>query len=163
MNAREMQAIVGEVISRLQRRAQSTATLSAHRLREEDEQALFRQHAALHITQADLPFLRQLAAADATNLAARKTHDALAAGISERISLHRGLFDALPVKKLARLPISFADEQGRPLFLHPGPLLSYADIARLGDGQLLLARKCLVTALAREAAGARNIQLIKQE
>ncbi|PUK02945.1 microcompartment protein PduM, partial [Salmonella enterica] len=30
-------------------------------------------------------------------------------------------------------------------------------------GRLVIHRKCIVTALAREAANARNIQLIKQE
>ncbi|SQA82984.1 propanediol utilization protein [Citrobacter freundii] len=67
-----------------------------------------------------------------------------------------------PVKKLARLPLEFSDELGRIIFLHPEKLLSYADVAQLRDGVLVLRRRCVVTALAQEAVSLRNVQLIKQ-
>ncbi|VDZ99537.1 propanediol utilization protein PduM [Salmonella enterica subsp. enterica] len=57
----------------------------------------------------------------------------------------------------------FTDERGLPLVLHAGSVLSYRDVALLNRGRLVIHRKCIVTALAREAANARNIQLIKQE
>ena len=57
----------------------------------------------------------------------------------------------------------FTDERGRPLILHAGSVLSYRDVAQLGQGRLVIHRKCIVTALAREAAQARHIQFIKQE
>ncbi|ELL52891.1 putative propanediol utilization protein PduM, partial [Salmonella enterica subsp. enterica serovar Enteritidis str. 22704] len=68
-----------------------------------------------------------------------------------------------PGKKLARLPLVFTDERGLPLVLHAGSVLSYRDVALLSRGRVVVHRKCIVTALAREAANARNIQLIKQE
>ncbi|ESF99267.1 putative propanediol utilization protein PduM [Salmonella enterica subsp. enterica serovar Paratyphi B str. ATCC 10719] len=42
-------------------------------------------------------------------------------------------------------------------------MLSYRDVALLSRGRLVVHRKCIVTAMARDAANARNIQLIKQE
>ena len=80
-----------------------------------------------------------------------------------QLTLHGQLLPVIPVKKLARLPLTFADERGLPLVLHAGSVLSYRDVAPLGQGHLVIQRKCLVTALARDAARARNIQLIKQE
>ncbi|WP_044082517.1 PduM family microcompartment protein, partial [Escherichia coli] len=59
--------------------------------------------------------------------------------------------------------LTWCDEQGQPVYLHRGRLLSYVDIAQLCTGILVLQRKCCVTALAREAAITRNIQLIRQE
>ncbi|EBU9766304.1 microcompartment protein PduM, partial [Salmonella enterica subsp. enterica serovar Stanley] len=50
-----------------------------------------------------------------------------------------------------------------PLVLHAGSVLSYRDVALLSRGRLVVHRKCIVTAMARDAANARNIQLIKQE
>ena len=67
------------------------------------------------------------------------------------------------MKKLARLPLFLCDEQGQPIMLHPTRLLSYADVAPLPAGLLVLHRKCVVTALARETASSRHIQLMKQE
>ena len=80
-----------------------------------------------------------------------------------QLTLHGQLLPVIPVKKLARLPLTFADERGLPLVLHAGSVLSYRDVAPLGQGRLVIHRKCLVTALARDAAQARNIELIKQE
>ena len=80
-----------------------------------------------------------------------------------QLTLHGQLLPVIPVKKLARLPLTFADERGLPLVLHAGSVLSYRDVAPLGPGRLVIHRKCLVTALARDAAQARNIELIKQE
>ncbi|EOG8081634.1 microcompartment protein PduM [Citrobacter sp. CK184] len=163
MNGEMLQRIIEEVISRLQRRAESTATLSISQLREADSRALFCQYAALHIVQADLPSLTYIAEQDVDDPVAKKVHDALASGIRLQISLHHRLLPSLPVKKLARLPIRLVDERGQTICLHPTTLLSYADVALLAGQLLVLRRRCVVTALAREAASARNIQLIKQE
>lgn len=78
-------------------------------------------------------------------------------------SLHSQLLPVIPVKKLARLPLVFTDEHGLPLVLHAGSVLSYRDVALLSRGRVVVHRKCIVTAMARDAANARNIQLIKQE
>lgn len=163
MNGEILQRIVEEIVSRLQRRAQSTATLSVAQLRDADCPALFCQHASLRILLVDLPLLGQLADTETDDPAARKIHDALAFGIRVQLTLHSQLLPVIPVKKLARLPVMFTDERRLPLSLHAGSVLSYRDVAQLNPGHLVLHRKCIVTALAREAANARNIQFIKQE
>lgn len=163
MNGEILQRVIEEIVSRLQRRARSTATLSVAQLRDADCRSLFCQHASLRILLVDLPLLSQLADDETDDPVARKIHDAMAFGIRVQITLHSQLLQAIPVKKLARLPVQFSDERGLPLILHAGSLLSYRDVARLDKGRLLLRRQCIVTALARETANARNIQLIKQE
>ena len=156
MNGEVLQRIVGEIVSRLQRRAHSTATLSVAQLRDADCRSLC-QHASLRILLVDLPLLGQLTEAETVDPAARNIHDALAFGLRVQLTLHRQLLPVIPVKKLARLPVNFTDERGVPLILHAGSVLSYRDVAPLGQGRLVIHRKCLVTALAR------NIELIKQE
>lgn len=163
MNGEVLQRIVGEIVSRLQRRAHSKATLSVAQLRDADCRSLFCQHASLRILLVDLPLLGRLTEAETDDPAARNIHDALAFGLRVQLTLHRQLLPVIPVKKLARLPVNFTDERGVPLILHAGSLLSYRDVAPLGQGRLVIHRKCLVTALARDAAQARNIELIKQE
>ncbi len=160
MNGETLQRIVEEIVSRLHRRAQSTATLSVTQLRDADCPALFCQHASLRILLIDLPLLGQLADAETGDAAARKIHDALAFGIRVQLSLHSQLLPVIPVKKLARLPLVFTDEHGLPLVLHAGSVLSYRDVALLSRGRVVVHRKCIVTAMARDAANARNIQLI---
>ena len=152
MNGELLQRIVEEVVTRLQRRAQSTVTLSVAQLRETPSRALFSQYASVHILQVDLPLLEQIADNDSSHAAAVMIHEALAFGLP-----------AVPVKKLARLPLILCDEQGQTIMLHPTRLLSYADVAPLPAGLLVLHRKCVVTALARETASSRHIQLMKQE
>lgn len=163
MNGEILQRIVEEIVSRLQRRAHSTATLSVAQLRDAGCPGLFSQHASLRILLVDLPLLGQLTEAEADDPAVRKIHDALAFGLRVQLTVHSQLLPLIPVKKLARLPVAFSDERGVPLMLHAGSLLSYRDVALQGRGRLVIHRKCIVTALAREAAQARNIQLIKQE
>lgn len=98
MNGETLQRIVEEIVSRLQRRAQSTATLSVTQLRDADCPALFCQHASLRILLVDLPLLGQLADAETDDAAARKIHDALAFGIRVQLSLHSQLLPVIPVK-----------------------------------------------------------------
>ena len=163
MNGELLQRIVETIVSRLQRRAESTATLSVAQLRDADCRSLFCQHASLRVLLVDLPLLNQLAEADTDDAAVGNIHDALAFGIRVQLTLHSQLLPVIPLKKLARLPMIFTDERGRPLILHAGSVLSYRDVAQLGQGRLVIHRKCIVTALAREAAQARHIQFIKQE
>lgn len=163
MNDEILQRIIEEIVSRLQRRAHSTATLNVAQLRDADCRSLFCQHASLRILLVDLPLLGQLVEAETDDTVARKIHDALAFGIRVQLTLHSQLLPVIPVKKLARLPVQFTDERGLPLTLHAGSVLSYRDVAGLARGRLVLRRKCIVTALAQDAANARNIQLIKQE
>lgn len=77
MNGEVLQRIVEEIVSRLQRRAHSTATLSVAQLRDADCRSLFCQHASLRILLVDLPLLGQLTEAETDDPAARNIHDAL--------------------------------------------------------------------------------------
>ncbi|WP_042284185.1 microcompartment protein PduM [Citrobacter sedlakii] len=163
MNGELLQRIVEEVLTRLQRRAESMLTLSVAQLRETPSRTLFSRYSSLHVLQVDLPLLEKIAENDATDSAAVILHDALAFGLQVRLSLRRALLPALPVKKLARLPLTFCDEQDVRIVLHPTRLVSYADVVRSSGGVFVLHRKCVVTALARDAASSRNIQFIKQE
>lgn len=163
MNGETLQRIVEEIVSRLQRRAQSTATLSVTQLRDADCPALFCQHASLRILLVDLPLLGQLADAETDDAAARKIHDALAFGIRVQLSLHNQLLPGIPVKKTGSSAAGIHRRAGLPLVLHAGSVLSYRDVALLSRGRVVVHRKCIVTAMARDAANARNIQLIKQE
>lgn len=106
MNGELLQRIVEEVLTRLQRRAESTLTLSVVQLRETPSRTLFSRYSSLHVLQVDLPLLEKIAENDATDSAAVILHDALAFGLQVRLSLRRALLPALPVKKLARLPLT---------------------------------------------------------
>ncbi|MGI3449020.1 microcompartment protein PduM [Citrobacter freundii] len=163
MNSELLQRIIEEVVSRLKKRAESSLSLSVAQLRETDSRTLCCQYSSLHLLQVDLPLLQQIAEGSPANTSVVTIHEALACGVRVKISLQHQLLPAIPVKKLARLPLEFSDELGRIIVLHPEKLLSYANVAQLKDGVLVLRRRCVVTALAQEAVGTRNIQLIKQE
>ena len=163
MNNELLQRIIEEVVSRLKKRAASTISLSVAQLREIDPRILCCQYSSLHILQADLLLLEQIAESSSANVSVVTIHEALAYGVRVKISLHHQLLPAVPVKKLARLPLEFGDELGRAIVLHPEKLLSYADVAQLHDAVLVLRRRCVVTALAQETVSTRNVQLIKQE
>ena len=163
MNNMLMQRIVDEVVFRLKQRAGKTLVLTVFQLRDASVQESVHQYASLQIRYVDLPLLRQLAENETSDRAAIQIHEALAWGLHIQLSLQRHFLNAIELKTLARLPLSWCDERGQPIYLHRDRLLSYADIAQLSSGILVLQRKCCVTALAREAAITRNIQLIRQE
>ena len=158
MNHAMLQRIVEEVAARLRHRALSTATLSVAQLGEADIRSLLCQHASLRIVQVDLPLLEQLAGQRALAAAGCALH-----GVRVQLTLLPALLPALAVKKLARLPLTFSDPLGQPVRLHAASVLTYADVARFSGGYLVLRRRPIITALAREAAVARHVQLIKQE
>lgn len=163
MNHAMLQRIVEEVAARLRHRALSTATLSVAQLGEADIRSLLCQHASLRIVQVDLPLLEQLAGQRALAAAGCALHEAMAWGVRVQLTLLPALLPALAVKKLARLPLTFSDPLGQPVRLHAASVLTYADVARFSGGYLVLRRRPIITALAREAAVARHVQLIKQE
>lgn len=163
MNNELLQRIIEEVVSRLKKRAENTLSLSVAQLREADPRTLCCRYSSLYILQADLPLLAQIAEGCPTDMSVVTIHEALACGVRVNISLQHRLLPAIPVKKLARLPLEFSDELGRIIVLHPDKLLSYADVAQLQGGVMVLRRRCVVTALAQDAVSRRNIQLIKQE
>ncbi|EFB2826107.1 microcompartment protein PduM [Escherichia sp. 93.0816] len=163
MNHVLMQRIVDEVIFRLKQRAEKTLTLTVSQLREASVHKIVHQYASLQIRYVDLPLLRQLAENNTSDEAVIHLHEALAWGMHIQLSLQHHFLNAIKLKNLARLPLTWCDEQGKPIHLHRGRLLSYADVAPLCAGILVLQRKCCVTALARDAAITRNIQLIRQE
>lgn len=162
MNHAMLQRIVEEVAARLRHRALSTATLSVAQLGEADIRSLLCQHASLRIVQVDLPLLEQLAGQRALAAAGCALHEAMAwrsgtANAASRPAPRAG------GKKLARLPLTFSDPLGQPVRLHAASVLTYADVARFSGGYLVLRRRPIITALAREALVARHVQLIKQE
>ncbi|MEF3089390.1 microcompartment protein PduM [Raoultella scottii] len=163
MNGETLRRVIEEVVSRLQQRARSTATLSVAQLRQMDGLSLCCQYASLRIVLIDLPLLGRLVQRETADPGVAIIHHAIALGIHVELALHSGLLQAMPLKKLARLPVTFTDEHGQPLVLHAAPVLSYRDVAGRDAGRVVLHRRCVVTALAREAASERNIQLIKQE
>lgn len=163
MNHAMLQRIVEEVAARLRRRTLSTATLSVAQLGEADIRSLLCQHASLRIVQVDLPLLEQLAGQRALAAAGCALHEAMAWGVRVQLTLLPAQLPALAVKKLARLPLTFSDPLGQPVRLHAASALTYADVARFSGGYLVLRRRPIITALAREAAVARHVQLIKQE
>ena len=112
MNGEVLQRIVETIVSRLQRRAHSTATLSVAQLRDADCRSLFCQHASLRVLLVDLPLLNQLAEADTDDAAVGNIHDALAFGIRVQLTLHGQLLPVIPVKKLARLPLTLPMNAG---------------------------------------------------
>lgn len=162
MNHAMLQRIVEEVAARLRHRALSTATLSVAQLGEADIRSLLCQHASLRIVQVDLPLLEQLAGQRALAAAGCALHEAMAWGVRVQLTLLPAQLPALAVK-LARLPLTFSDPLGQPVRLHAASVLTYADVARFSGGYLVLRRRPIITALAREAAVARHVQLIKQE
>ena len=149
MNHAMLQRIVEEVAARLRRRALSTATLSVAQLGEADIRNLLCQHASLRIVQVDLPLLEQLAGQRALAAAGCALHEAMAWGVRVQLTLLPALLPALAL--------------GQPVRLHAASVLTYADVARFSGGYLVLRRRPIITALAREAAVARHVQLIKQE
>lgn len=162
MNNMLMQRIVDEVVFRVKQRAENTradcfSTARRQRSRERSSVCV--------ITN---PICRSAAAATTCgerNVRSSSNPDtrSVSLGMHIQLSLQRHFLNAIELKTLARLPLSWCDEQGQPIYLHRDRLLSYADIAQLSSGILVLQRKCCVTALAREAAITRNIQLIRQE
>ncbi len=162
MNHAMLQRIVEEVAARLRRRARSTATLSVAQLGEADIHSLLCQHASLRIVQVDLPLLEQLTGQRALTAAGCALHEAMAWGVRVQLTLLPTLIPALAVKKLARLPLTFSDPPGQPVRLHAASVVTRR-CSPLHGGYLVLRRRPIITALAREAAVARHVQLITQE
>ena len=132
MNNMLMQRIVDEVVFRLKQRAGKTLVLTVFQLRDASVQEIVHQYASLQIRYVDLPLLRQLAGNETSeDRAAIQIHEALARGLHIQLSLQRHYLNAIELKTLARLPLSWCDEQGQPIYLHRDRLLSYADIAQL--------------------------------
>lgn len=162
MNNQLMQRVIAEVVARLEARASKTAELSVAQLREAPVARLICDNATLHIAQADLPFLSALAGSETSDTGALNVHQALAAGMTVQITLFSALLPALPLKKLARLPVCWRDEHQRVVYLHAARLLSYRDVAHIENGWLVIRRDSVVTTMAREAAATRHLRLVKQ-
>lgn len=83
MNNELLQRIIEEVVSRLKKRAESTISLSVAQLREIDPRTLCCQYSSLHLLQADLPLLEQIADGCQANMSVVTIHEALACGVRE--------------------------------------------------------------------------------
>lgn len=163
MNDEQIQHIVGLIVARLQARRGKVVTLSQETLRHAPVLKLFLTHDALQVEHTDLPFLRQLAEGDRDNTAVANLYEALSLGMAVCITLPTHGLAHLPLRDLARLPCRWCDARGENIVLHLKNVLSYRDLSGLRGGWLVISRKTVMTALAREAARAQHIQLVKQE
>ena len=163
MNNEQMQRIVELIVARLLARQGNLLKLSQEELRHASAMRLFLTHDQLRVTQTDLCFLRDLAEGDRDNTAVAHLFEALALGMKVEIALHHRLLGSLPLKELAKLPLTFSDETGTPVIALTSRLLRYRDIVGLSGCWLVTSRKTLITALAREAVVSQHIRLVKQE
>lgn len=163
MNNEQLAHIVGLIVARLQARQGNPLTLSQEELRHASVMKFFLNHDALCVQQTDLCFLRALADGDQDNTAVAHLFEALALGMSVSITLNSRLLPCLPLKTLAKLPVTFMDEQGVTVVIHQAKVLSYRDVAGLNACWLAVSRKTVITALARDAVISQHIRLVKQE
>lgn len=124
MTDEQMQQIVGLIIARLQARPGNTAMLSAEALRHAPVQELVMAHDALHIGQATLPFLHQLAEGKCDDTAVANLFEALSLGMAVCIALPVQILAHLPLRGLAALPCCWCDPQGNKVTLHLKNVLS---------------------------------------
>ncbi|WP_058911292.1 microcompartment protein PduM [Entomohabitans teleogrylli] len=162
MTAADIGAIVNRVLALLQARERQVYAVTAEQLRRGLDAAIPVHHATLHVRMADIALLDSLAERDADDPAVAALLDALSWGMRVHISLHARQLGALSVKKLARLPLSLADHQGFRVWLHPGSVVSFRDVAGK-DGWLVVPRKTVITPLASEAMQRRSLHLLRQE
>ncbi len=162
MNHAMLQRIVEEVAARLLRRALSTATLSVAQLGEADIRSLLCQHASLRIVQVDLPLLEQLAGQRALAAAGCALHEAMA----RRSGTANALPALLPALAVKTRPLA-ADVQRSAWPARQASRRVGAHLCRRSPFQWRLSGAAPPShyhrPLAREAAVARHVQLIKQE
>jgi len=163
MNSEQMQHIVELIAARLLARVNNVVTLSQEELRHGSAMAHFLTHDTLRIQQTDMCFIHQLAEGDRDNTAVAHLFEALTLGMGVTVSISSRLLLCLPLRSLAKLPLSFCDENGNRITLCQAKVLSYRDIVGLSGGWLVTSRRTLITALAREALAAQHIRLVKQE
>ncbi|HAT2607778.1 TPA: microcompartment protein PduM [Kluyvera intermedia] len=163
MNSEQLAHIVELIVARLQARQGNTITLSQEELRHASAMKCFLNHDALCLQQTDMCFLRALADGDQDNTAVAHLFEALALGMSVSITLNSRLLPCLPLKTLAKLPVTFMDEQGSSVVIHQANVLSYRDVVGLNACWLAISRKTVITALARDAVISQHIRLVKQE
>lgn len=163
MTDEQIRHIVELIVARLQARSGNPATLSQEQLRHASVLKLFLTHDSLSVTRTDLPFICQLAEGDRDNTAVANLFEALSLGMPVCVTLPGRSLAHLPLRDLARVPCQWRDTDGATVALHLKNVLSYRDISGRRGGWLVTSRKTVITALAREAAQAQHIQLVKQE
>ncbi len=155
--------VVAEVIARLAARESKVFTTTPQQLVQCLAPADFTRYAEVHIRQADNHFLAQLAGQSGGSPAIQSVLGALAWGLRVHISLHPQLLPCLPVKALARMPVTFSDLEGHAIWLLPQALVSYRDIATKKQGWVVVSRQTHITPLAKETLAPHQLQLIRQE
>lgn len=163
MNSDQMQHIVELIAARLLARVNNAVTLSQEELRHGSAMAHFLTHDTLYVQQTEMGFLHQLAEGDRDNTAVAHLFEAFNLGICVTVTLNSRLLRCLPLRALAKLPLSLCDEQRNGVHVCSGNLVSYRDVVGLSGGWLVTSRKTIITALARETLAARHIRLLKQE
>lgn len=162
-DARWVASVVAEVVARLAARENHVFTTTPQQLAPGLAPTDFTRYAEVHIHHADNHFLAQLAGQSGGSPAIQSVLGALAWGLRVQISLHPQLLPCLPVKALARMPVSFSDLEGHTIWLLPQALISYRDIATKKQGWVVVSRQAHLTPLAKETLAPHQLQLIRQE
>ncbi|XBS71913.1 PduM family microcompartment protein [Acerihabitans sp. KWT182] len=121
------------------------------------------RYARLRLTQTTPAFLRRLAEGADEDPAVAALRQAWRYGMEVTIDIERVDFPRLPLRELAGLPLLFRAGDGLPVYVLARRVAGYADIVPLSPGHLLLARTVLLTALARDEAAKRGLQLYRQD
>ncbi|QWA13736.1 PduM family microcompartment protein [Sodalis ligni] len=154
---------VARVIARLQLRRHAELVLTLASLAREWSDDAPLGHARLRVTHTTAAFLRRLAAGTEEDAAMDVLRQAWRCGLIVTLELDPAEFGRLPVSGLARLPLRYCTADGMAVHLLARRVAGYADIAALSPGYLVLARAVLLTALARDEAAKRGLQLYRQE
>ncbi|WP_413738856.1 PduM family microcompartment protein [Sodalis sp. RH21] len=163
MQERWIAECVAQVILRLQQRQLAELVLSQRSLDTDWPADAALRHATLRVTQTTPAFLRQLAAAGDGDAAFDRLRQAWRDGMRVVLEIERSCFGLLPVAELLRLPLKFSTHDRQPVHLLARPVAGYADIKPLPAGYLVLARRVLLTALARDEIVKRGLQLYRQD
>ncbi len=158
-----LELIVARVIALLQERENKTYTVNMPELAAGLAKTIYLHHAQLSLLLPDLAFIHSLAAYDARNPAVATLLEAWAYGVRLRLTVHRQLLAALPLRELCRLPVSVVDHLEIPVQMTTSGSISYANVVLLHDCWLLIERATLITSLARDVMENQNIKPIWRE
>lgn len=154
---------VAGVLERLRQREESECVLPLVALPNGWPADTALRHAGLRITQVTPCFLRGIGTALGATAELDAFSRARREGMRVVLEVDWACFGLLPIADLLRLPLKLRATDGRPIHLLARRVAGYADIRPLAPGYLVLTRRVLLTALAREAVAARRLQLYRQD
>jgi microcompartment protein PduM len=158
-----LETIVARVIALLHQRETKTYTVNMAELTNGLSKTIYLHHARLYLPLPDLAFIQSMVAYDSHNPAVATILETWAYGVRLHLMVHRQLLAALPIRKLARLPVTLVDQLDIPVKMLTGGSISYANVVLLHDCWLLIERSTFLTSLARDVLEKQNIKLIWQD